>query len=63
MEEAVKISKDIFKISLIFYLLFLIINGLTGNFFQYFFNLNIILWIVVVSGLIYGGLQLARKRL
>lgn len=57
------IFKDIFSISLFFYLLFLLINGLTHNFFQYFINLNIFLWIIVISGILYGGLQLADKKL
>ena len=57
------IFKDIFVISLIFYLIFLIINIISNNFLSYYINLNFILWIVIISGLIYACLLFIIKKL
>ena len=57
------IFKDIFVISLIFYFIFLIINIISNNFLSYYINLNFILWIVIISGLIYACLLFIIKKL
>jgi len=46
------INKDVFEISLITYLVFLLIEELKEGFISYNFNLNILLGLVIVSGIL-----------
>lgn len=57
------IIQDLFIISLIFYFIYLIINVLTDNFFEYFIDLNIFLNISLILGILYLALQFFGKRL
>lgn len=46
------ISKDLFQVSLVTYLILLLLETVKTGFVSFFLDLNIILWVVLVSGVI-----------
>ena len=57
------LSLDLLKISLFFYLVFLIIDIITNNFFIYFFNFQIILNIIIINIIFSLTLHFLEKKL
>ncbi|MFC1687638.1 hypothetical protein ACFL0L_03595 [Patescibacteria group bacterium] len=58
-----QIIKELFKVSLVSYFLLYLINDLAPGFVSRYFNLNIVLVIIVVSGIIsiFGGEEEVKK--
>lgn len=52
-----EIITEIFRISLLFYLLFYLIDDYSPGFTSHFFNNNILLWISIISGIVTVILQ------
>jgi hypothetical protein len=46
------ISKDLFQVSLVTYLILLLLETIKTGFVTFFFDLNILLWITLVSGIL-----------